>query len=386
MGKKIGLSVCYDTKNYGSQLQVLATVRKIEQLGFDTEIIRYKKKITPMFVKQTLPRFFNPYFIKNKMEINKRKNSLKKHPDIEKKVAIRDRRFVKFVEENYQNLSKPYYGWENLVSGVKDKYDGFLCGSDQLWLPSNLGSHFYTLEYAPDNKPKIAYATSFGVSEIPSFQKKRTANYLNRFSSLSTREVSGTKIIKSLTNKDVPVVLDPTLLFSEDEWLNIMPNKEVVSEKYIFCFLLGNNESHRLISEELKKATGLKIVTIPFLNNYVPIDETFGDVHLYDVDASDFVNLIRNAEYVITDSFHGSVFSILNHKKFIVLNRFAEGSDSRNSRIDSLCSILNLEKRRFSKNIHDEMIQPIDYESVDKKLLELREKSIDYLKNALNKI
>ena len=60
MGKKIGLSVCYDTKNYGSQLQVLATVRKIEQLGYDSEIIRYKKKITPMFVKQTLPRYFYP--------------------------------------------------------------------------------------------------------------------------------------------------------------------------------------------------------------------------------------------------------------------------------------------------------------------------------------
>ena len=165
--KKIGLSVCYDTKNFGSQLQVLATVKKIEELGYQTGIIRYKKTMSLRFVLQSLPRVFNSYFIRNKITHMNRRRAIRQHPEIAEKVRIRDMRFRRFVDENFHNLSEPYAGWNQLVKKSAQDFDAFLCGSDQLWLPSNLGSHFYTLEYAPDDKPKIAYATSFGVSQIP---------------------------------------------------------------------------------------------------------------------------------------------------------------------------------------------------------------------------
>lgn len=380
--KKVGLAVCYDTKNFGSQLQVLATIRKVGELGYESEIIRYKKKLTPTFVLQTIPRLFNVSFIKAKLHSKNKRKQIEKHPDIARNVLIRNERFNKFVEKYFTNLSKPYNGWENLVRESSKNYDAFLCGSDQLWLPNNLGSHFYTLEFAPDNKPKIAYATSFGVSRIPDGQKKATAKYLNRFQNLSTREIAGQKIIEELTGKTAQVVCDPTLLFDAKGWEQMLPKKKVVEEPYVFCYFLGTNEEHRAAANEFKKKTGLKIVTCPYLDNFVETDQNFGDIQLFDMDAADFVNLIRHAEYILTDSFHGSVFSILNHKKFMTFNRFNAGANSRNSRIDSLCTLLGLSERRYNGDIMN-VEKDIDYRAVEEKLEKLRADSIKYLKTAL---
>lgn len=380
--KKVGLAVCYDTKNFGSQLQVLATIKKIEDLGYETEIIRYRKKLTPTFVLQTIPRLFNMSFINAKLHSNDKKKQLEKYPDIAKNVSVRNNRFNEFVKKYFTNLSEPYAGWENLVRESTKNYDMFLCGSDQLWLPNNLGSHFYTLEFAPDNKPKIAYATSFGVSQIPERQKKATAKYLNRFQHLSTRELAGQKIIQELTGKTASVVCDPTLLFDAKGWAQMLPERKVVEEPYVFCYFLGTNEEHRKAANEFKKRTGLKLVTCPYLDNFVEKDQHFGDIQLFDMDSADFVNLIRHAEYILTDSFHGSVFSILHHKKFMTFNRFTEGVNSRNSRIDSLCTLLGLSERRFTGDVMD-VEKDVDYVSVEERLGKLRAESIKYLENVL---
>ena len=381
--KKIGLAVCYDTKNYGSQLQVLATLKKIEELGFETEIIRYKKKISPTFIVQTLPRLFNIPFIQAKINSKKKRNRIDKHDQLRDDVKKRNDRFNKFVTDYFTNLSEQYNGWESLVRKSNQNYDTFLCGSDQLWLPHNLGSHFYTLEFANDDKKKVAYATSFGVSEIPNNLKKGYKKFLNRFQFLSTREIAGQEIIKELTGKNAKVVCDPTLLFNSEQWMKILPEEKVISEKYIFCYFLGDNNEHRNQAEILSQKTGYKIVTIPFLDNFVERDLTFGDYKMFDIDTKDFVNLIRNAEYVLTDSFHGTIFSILNHKKFITFNRYTSGKGSRNSRIDSLCHLLNLNDRRFEKNILDNIFNDIDYDNVEIKLNELRNASISYLIDSL---
>lgn len=385
MMKKIGLAVCYDTKNFGSQLQVLATIKKIEELEYTTEIIRYKKTLTPTFVLQTIPRLFNTSFIKNKLRNRCKIRRINKYPSIAKQIAVRNKRFGNFAEKYFTNLSKPYAGWETLVREAEKNYDAFLCGSDQLWLPMNLGSHFYTLEFAPDNKPKIAYATSFGVSEIPKSQKRATKKYLERFQALSSRELRGSQIIKELTGIDAVTVCDPTLLLTGDEWFEIIPSNRSVEKPYIFAYFLGNNESHRTETMKLAKEKGLPVVTVPFLDNFVECDKTFGDRQMYDLDSADFVNLIRNAEYVVTDSFHGSVFSILNHKKFVTFSRFSdESKQSRNSRIESLFSLTGLASRHCTGNVLDVIDKDIDFIAVDEKLSALRKESIEFLDNALN--
>ena len=380
---KVGLAVCYDTKNFGSQLQVLATVKKVEECGCEAEIIRYNKKITPTFIIQTIPRLFNVSFLKSKLSGSERDKKLKQKPELMVQVKQRNQRFDEFVEEYFSEyFSEPYNGWETLVKKCATNYDKFLCGSDQLWLPNNLGSHFYTLEFASSNKPKIAYATSFGVSQIPEKQKKATAKYLNRFQYLSTREIAGQKIIQELTGKKASVVCDPTLLFNAKGWAQMLPERKIIEEPYVFCYFLGTNEEHRDAANEFKRMTGLKLVTCPYLDNFVEKDQQFGDIQIFDMDAADFVNLIRHAEYILTDSFHGSVFSILHHKKFMSFFGFLAGANSRNSRIDSLCTLLNLSDRRYNGNVMN-VVNDIQYSDVEKKLENLRASSIEYLQKAL---
>ena len=383
--KKVGMAVCYDTKNFGSQLQVFATLKKVEESGCEAEIIRYHKKITPTFILQTIPRLFNVSFLRSKLSGNDRDKKLKQKPELMSQVKQRNLRFDKFVEKYFSDyFSESYNGWETLVKKCAVNYDIFLCGSDQLWLPNNLGSHFYTLEFAPDNKSKIAYATSFGVSQIPERQKKATSKYLNRFQFLSTRELSGQKIIRELTGKNANVVCDPTLLFNAEEWAQMIPKRRIIEEPYVFCYFLGTNEEHRYAANEFKKRTGLKLVTCPYLDNFVEIDQQFGDIQMFDMDAANFVNLIRYADYILTDSFHGSVFSILHHKKFMTFNRFNAGTNSRNSRIDSLCTLLGLSERRFNGNIMD-VKNNIDYIGVEERLSVLRKESLEYLTTALKR-
>ena len=128
-------------------------------------------------------------------------------------------------------------------------------------------------------------------------------------------------------------------------------------------------------------------MTIPFMDMFVQRDLSFGDERLYDIGPIDFLNLIRDAKYICTDSFHGTVFSILNHKQFITFNRtLNKDRFTTNSRIDSLCLLLGLEGRRYhlGLNIKKTIERPIDYEAIDTRIAELRLKTFDFLYNALN--
>ena len=176
--------------------------------------------------------------------------------------------------------------------------------------------------------------------------------------------------------------MDPTLLLTPEDWKKIIPFHRVVEEKYIFCYFLGDNSEHRKAAKELQRATNLKIVALPLLDNFVLDDLEFADICLFDAASDDFVNLIRGAEYVLTDSFHGSVFSILNEKLFCTFNRFNNGTGSRNSRIDSLCQQLNLESRRYDGDIFKVQTQ-IDYNKVNHLREERRKESLQYLTTAL---
>lgn len=382
--KKIGILACYNNKNYGSMLQSYATQVVLEDMGYDCEYINYRKKITVLTALKWMPRLFNAILMREKLRLLQKKVNLKKHPGIREKSAIRDKAFERFPAKYYHNISEVYLGYDLLKDCVR-RYDAFLVGSDQLWIPSGLPTNFYNMKFVPDDKLKIAYSTSFGVSEIPWYQVRRTKEFLNRIDYIAVREKSGQKLIKELTGRDVEVVQDPTLLLTQKKWAESIKDEKLIDKPYIFCYFLGSNSDHRRQVEILKEKTGLKIYTMPHIDEFVKNDEEFGDVHLYDIDPGDFVNLIRHAEYVCTDSFHSTIFSMLHHKKFIVLDRYSDKlMKSRNSRIDNLCSRAGLSSRRFNCDIYNEMIQDIDYDAVDKKLQELRDDSMAYLNMALS--
>ena len=381
--KKVGICACYNSRNYGSMLQAYATQVVINSMGFESEYIVYKKKKNLKYLINQIPRLFNANLMQDKMLHFTKRFKLIGHPDIQKRLLLRELAFQKFKSQYYKSFSPEYYGYEELSNSAKN-YDTVLVGSDQLWTPGGLSTNFYNLMFVPDNINKVSYATSFGVDKIPKHQYKKTKEYLSRINYLSVREKKGAELINNIANLNAKVVADPTMLLTKEEWNNTMPNKDLVRGSYIFCYFLGDNVNHRKVSLELKQKTGLKIVSIPFLDTYVKGDESFGDEQLYDIGPDGFVSLIRNADYILTDSFHGTVFSLLFEKKFVIFNRYSEdSSNSRNSRIDSLCSLLGIEGRRYSGDIYSTALSDIDYSMVHGKLSELRDKSKEFLKNAL---
>lgn len=170
------------------------------------------------------------------------------------------------------------------------------------------------------------------------------------------------------------------------QWKTTYQEEKIVKEPYIFCYFLGSNQKHREFAKKLKERTGCKIVTLPYMDEIVKDDFGFADEPMYQVGPREFLNLICHAEYVCTDSFHGTVFSILHHKKFFTFNRYEETKKaSTNSRLKSLLGLLEIENRLCKSDVEIETImqKEIDYKKVEEKLNILREDSRNYLKNAI---
>ena len=362
----LGVCLKYTQHNYGSKLQALATVKMFEKYNLDYEIIRYNKK-TFSFLLKSIPRLFNTVFLHDRYEEWQKKIVSLKHPEIKKQIEIRDIAFNSFDSNFNDHLSEVYKSYDNLKKKCKMKYSAVITCSDQLWSPSALASGFYNLMFVPKDVYKCSWASSFGVKEIPKNQIKKTIEYLTRINDISMRENTGAKIVKELINRDVPVVMDPVFAFTQSEWNELVPIEENKYGDYIFCYFLGNNAKHREKANELSRKLGIKILTFRHMDRFIENDENFGDIAPYDVNPNEFLNIIRNSKYIMTDSFHGAAFSIIYQKKFLVFNRYSdESKNSKNTRIDSLCEILNLSKRRYSSSndICDSMNESIEYDKV----------------------
>lgn len=383
--KPIGLVTCYFHHNYGSMLQAYATEMIMQQMGLPFQTIACKAPINYMQENKIL------YIIKKlmiadwKMRLGKMKieRAKKENPMFAKNWEIRNKAFEQFAETFFH--VSPYCKNREELTKMAENYSAFLVGSDQLWRTDSVEHGYYTLEWVPDHIRKIAYSTSIGVKEVPWFQVEKNKRFMNRFDHIALREQSACDLVYKLTGRKVPVVLDPTLLFTGDQWLEIQQQEPLTNGKYIFCYLLGDNPSQREFIKQVKEKTGYKIVALQQLDDYIPSDEGFADEAPY-VGPREFLNYIRNAEYVFTDSFHCSVFSILYKKNFFTFSRFAEGAkQSTNTRIDNLLHITGLEERRMTK---DKTVDGVinyngSFDGVDARLNAYRKSSMEYLYKAL---
>lgn len=383
--KPIGLVTCYFHHNYGSMLQAYATEMIMQQMGLPFQTIACKAPINYMQENKIL------YIIKKlliadwRMRLGKMKieRAKKENPMFAKNWEVRNKAFDLFAETFFH--VSPYCKNREELTKMADNYSAFLVGSDQLWRTDSVEHGYYTLEWVPDHIRKIAYSTSIGVKEVPWFQVEKNKRFMNRFDHIALREQSACDLVYKLTGRKVPVVLDPTLLFTGEQWMEIQQQEPLTEGKYIFCYLLGDNPSQREFIKRVKEKTGCKIVALQQLDDYIPSDEGFADEAPY-VGPREFLNYIRNAEYVFTDSFHCSVFSILYKKNFFTFSRFAEGAkQSTNTRIDNLLHITGLEDRRMTK---DKTVDGVinyngSFDGVDARLNAYRKSSMEYLHNAL---
>jgi hypothetical protein len=378
--KKIGI-LSVQNHNYGSILQAYALQTFLEGMGYQTEIIRYQKT---NIIKQASRLLYRPLLIATVKA--KWKNIYCKLFQRELQSTVlqsREHAFCKFVDE-YLSFSEVFKGRRDLIEGCV-QYDCFVLGSDQVWNPMNIGSDFFTMTFVPENKKKIAYAPSFGVSRIPKSQKKATAAYLQRIDYISVRERDGVKIVRELTSRDVPQVVDPTILLNKTVW-DEKKGERIVIKDYIFCYFISANKTYRNFAKRLSKRTGLSIVSIPHVDEYVKADVGFGDILLCDIGPLEFINLISHASYVCTDSFHGSVFATLYERPFFTFDRYSRDVvDSTNSRLYSFLKLSGMEKRMYKPDaeIGEEELMAPDFSDANKRIAASRETSIKYLRDAL---
>lgn len=375
----IGVCLKYMMRNYGSQLQARATVKILEDMGLEYEILQYNKKGI-MFKLKAIPRIFNPVFVNDKLLALQKRKSLRKIPQVEIRNQLFDAYSKKYFGDH--TISVDYY--EDLQN-IAERYDAVITCSDQLWSPAGLGTNFYNLMFVPQHIRKISFASSFGVSEIPSYQVKRTREYLNRIEYISVRENQGRDIVKKMTGREVPVLMDPVFVYTKKEWEELVPVEKIYDFPYILTYFLGDNIHFRKRVEEFAKEKGMKVVALKFSNSYLEYDKNFGDVAPFDVDPNRFLNLVRGASYVCTDSFHGCAFSIICEKPVAIFNRYAAGSSSsKNSRIDSLCENLELSNIRADENTNlmNLFSDEIDFSAVKDKLGKYILLTKTYLKQA----
>ncbi len=385
--KKIGLCIAYreNHNNFGTSLVGFALTKVVQSLGYSYEIIHYRKE------RSIIKSLMDAPFILISGGLNTLKNRIKVKINLKRYFfyaqGIKERTLAvnTYKKLNLIPLMRTYKGFNALKKGSLN-YDLIIVGSDQVWLPLGLYKKFFNLLFVNDRIPKMAYSSSFGVSKIPIWQKKKTRYYLNRFDAIGVREIKGKEIVEKNSNNSATVVLDPTLLVPNREWEKELRQCSLVTPNdYIFCYLLGNSRVSRDAVNQLKEKTGLPIVFCPHMDEYVKDDDNFGDYSPYAFTPNDFVNHIKHARYVCTDSFHATIFSIHFEKKFLTFYRFnSKSSNSRNSRIDSLFSLLNLENRLFQGDV-SAITQDINYKEVLIKLSKLRENSLSFLESNIRK-
>lgn len=388
--KKTAIVSCYFIHNYGSMLQAYATQKLLDKLNIENETINVSGFLGEFRKAQysyILKSGINSDIFRDRL--GKAKNILIKkflRNDYTSNIKQRDIKFDDFAESIIRK-SQVYVSLEDLANKCSDNYGAVLIGSDQLWLPANIAADYYTLNFVPDGMNSVAYATSFGVSTLPGDAAEMARRFLPRIKHISVREHAGQKLIKELTGRTVPVVCDPTLLFTGEEWLEIQKKDPIVKEPYIFCYFIGSTPLHREFVKRLKKETGLKVVALTHVDHYMKSDEGYADFTPYDIGPAEFLNLIRNSSYVCTDSFHSTVFSILYKKEFFEFKRYTQNTkQSTNSRLDTLFDLTGIRGRMLdgNENIQDCLNMKLDYEEVHKKLAAVREESYIYLEKSLS--
>jgi len=388
--KRVLLATCYFKHNFGSMLQAYATQCFLDKKNIFNKTIDISslKDFRIGKIKYYKTQMIKPSFFKAKRGMIKLLIKRKIEPKMKANFTIRDSYFDEFKKNKF-NLTDSFESYNDLHNFCIGNFNNVLVGSDQLWLPINIVANYYTLNFVPKNINKISYATSFGVSSIPNKLKNEYSSFLRRIDNISVREESGEKIIEELIGKKCEVVCDPTLLLTSDEWRNLAPKKRIIDCKYIFCYFLGKSKAHRKFAETVKEITGYKIVSINNCDEYVKYSEKYADIVPYDVGPLEWINLIMNSEYVCTDSFHGTLFSLIFNKIFFTFRRFSGKTVfSTNTRIDTILNIVNLHKRIFTgEETHEEIIKilntNVDYDTINIKLDEYRKKSGDFLINSI---
>lgn len=382
--KKIGIITILKCNNFGAELQAYATQKKLELMGYDAEIIDmlyYKHpdfkrtKLSKPFVKQTIKERvveFVKFSILNPIIYNV-------IPFFSKNMRVRNRKFDEFHQVNTK-MSDTYRSIDSLYDCGKE-YDAYVVGSDQVWNPgTGMNLEPYFLTFAPKGKKRISYASSFGVTSIPTQYVDKFNKLLNGLDFISVREAAGVKIVEDVAHRKAELVLDPTLLLDKEEWKECSSGYNPNSDGYVLIYEVHSSDLIQQLALKYAKEHSLPVyrVGIRGMFNW----KTEGIINLADIGPADFVSLFEKATIVFTNSFHGTAFSVNLGKCFYtVLSR----AGKKNSRMTSLLSVLGLDSRIiYQEDNTDIEFTGYDVDKAQQLLQVEREISVTYLRNSID--
>lgn len=372
--KRITLVTWLGSGNFGTSLQSFALHRKLQNLGYSVTFL------------SGCPKKFT---IKNKIKyvlglIGVDLGSIKRKMKGEN-LTPKQRKLKRFIQDNY-NLAEAINSKRQL-DRIVDNTEVFVTGSDQIWNTVYCFNPFYFLDFAKDKK-RIAYASSMGVSDFPNEHKQAVKSLLSKFQHIGVREQTAAKAISSLLERyDIRQVLDPTFLLYKKDWFAISEKADIeidIQNKYIFCYLIGNNSWYKEQLQDVVASTGIKkVIVVPAVENK---DFSVEGATIYDAAGPlEFIKLIKESTFVCTDSFHATALSLNMEVPFVEFMRFSDDSKgSQNSRIYDILERYNLTYRIYNKT-DKRWAEIIDYSDVSNQINNDRKTSLDFLVESIER-
>ena len=376
---KIGILTLPLNSNYGGVLQAYALQTVLKRMGHDVLEVELKKNLRWQYPPLwKIPLSFGKRFLFK--YIVRRKNQKILLERYERKI------YPLLVHDIFDFISKYINQFKvDKFIDCKGKFDVWICGSDQIWRykyhPFFEGdiANVYLKFLGDDSCKRIAYAASFGTDnwEYPAKETAECKNWIQKFDAVSVREETGVKLCSTYYDIKAKHVLDPTMLLSKDDYVDLIEKSDVPKSKgNLFCYILDNTDEKMNVVKNIEKQRHLS----PFFMN--------GDCGNWTEDlekriqppVESWLRAFYDSEFIVTDSFHACVFSILFHKQFLVIGNKERGL----ARIYSLLSMFGLEDRLTSDTGLDiNRMKTIDYDRVDEILAKHREVSRTFLIQAL---
>lgn len=353
MGNKVAVCTYCTIESYGSMLQSYGLKCALTNLGLDSIILSEH------------PKRDVHYKIKlNKNDCIREKVKKILQIIIDKKLLLQLKKSQKFIDEY---LDVEYFDGYNSVKSTPQTFDYYISGSDQVLNPINCNPLFF-LDFVNDKNKCFSYAASLGNNIIPANNEDTFKQMICNFKCLSIREYNSIQVLRQYTDVDIEVNIDPTFMLSSQQWKSI-EEEYLIKKPYILVYPIYWDRSYNQELKKLHKSTGLDVYVLSDSLNKV-----WGNKKIYDAGLREFIWLIRNAEYVITSSFHGTVMSIIFNKQFVSLY------DSSNpSRIKCLLDTFGIRDIQ----ICDLIDKKISYNEINDIIISEREKGIDYLRKEL---
>ena len=363
---KIGiLTLYYKNYNYGGQLQAYALQKAIANKGYYAEQIAFKRNPKKLIFRKLRgfleePFTFNVFKVTIKLFVNR----LSRKTTSDASMSLTYKKFDEFMDL----IPHSKVVDSNSIAELNDEYDLFVAGSDQVWNPLYVTDEFF-FSFVED-KPRISYAASIRINKFEKSEGKRFKKYLDSFNYISVREEKAARILNTIgVESSIDIMPDPTFLLDREEW-NAISSNNCLKFKYIFVYLVKDPISLSNI-ETYAKRNGYKVVLIPEPGISIHENDVFIKLN-EGIGPSEFLSLIRDAEFVIANSFHGTVFSLIFNKQFIVYGN--ERTDDRKATILKKFGLMN---RLVSNDFDYCQLEnnEIDYDRVNITIDQIRKES-----------